>query len=264
LATFLLVAGVWICSRKAIESGAGRPAEGGSRQRAGVVSSPPQPAPIRNVPAIVIDPGHGGLDPGTVANGQFEKTWTLSLGLALAGELQLRGWPVEMTRLDDRSTPLPERCALANQRRRLAFVSIHLNAGGPDASGIETYFTLSKSPEAMARSHSDTAQDRFLAEALQREACAAIGAKDRGARSEGGYFVLNHTACPAVLVECGFLTNAAECQEIQNASWRQKLVRGLADGLEAWLLEPGTVAGNAAGTAPGASIPIATPASRNR
>jgi|GEM_PF-1889223 len=203
-------------------------------------------------PAIVIDPGHGGIDPGTVANGQFEKTWTLNVSHALAVELRRRGWAVELTRTDDSFVPLIDRSLFSNQSLRRAFVSIHFNAGGPDASGIETYYAWPKNPEVMARVNPVREipagmavrddRGRLLAEAVQASACAATASKNRGARNEPGYAVISRTLCPSVLVECGFLTNVAECQDIQTEAWREKLVRGLADGLEGWLhtsSEPG-------------------------
>jgi N-acetylmuramoyl-L-alanine amidase len=205
--------------------------------------------------AIVIDPGHGGTDPGTVAHEQFEKTWTLSVGLALAGELRQRGWRVELTRGGDTTLSLPERCAVAGRERRLAYVSIHFNAGGSDASGAETYFSGKKAAlpatgtAAPVSSTASVPADRRLAEMIQAAVCEATGSRDRGVREESGYYVLNNTGCPAVLVECGFLTNAAECQNIQNDAWRAKLVRGLADGLQEWLMrsEPAPPAALAGG-----------------
>ncbi|HEX2749119.1 MAG TPA: N-acetylmuramoyl-L-alanine amidase [Verrucomicrobiales bacterium] len=198
-------------------------------------------------PSIIIDPGHGGIDPGTTSHGQSEKTWTLSLGLALAKELRSRGWPVELTRETDTMVPVPDRSAWANRKNRLAFVSLHLNSGKPDAAGIETYYAWPRQPEVLARSNTlfgtpegqNLVDDRsrLLAEALQASVCAATGAKNRGVRNDPSHSVTRRTICPAVLMELGFLTNSGECRNIQSEAYREKLVRGIADGLESWLHE---------------------------
>ena len=259
-ASLLLAASLCYCAVRAVDADAGT-AVGVVAEEGTVV------APVLDQvrPAIVIDPGHGGIDPGTVANGQFEKTWTLKVSHALAIELRRRGWAVEITRTDDSMVTLIDRSIQSNQSPRRAFVSIHFNAGGPEASGIETYYAWPKNPEIMARTSPAGEipagmavrddRGRLLAEAVQASACAATGSKNRGVRNTPGYAVISRTRCPAILVECGFLTNAAECRDIQSDAWREKLVLGLADGLEGWLRtssEPGygIVMENAAATLP--------------
>ena len=199
------------------------------------------------LPDILIDPGHGGSDPGTIGAGEhYEKRWALSVSLALAEELRSRGWPVSLTREDDRTIPLPERSVLANQRPRLAVVSVHFNAGGPDASGVEIYFTWPKQPEVMARLEASAGgweggvvpQDDgsgAMARSIQAAVCAATGARDRGVRERADLSVTGRSQAPAVLVECGFLTHEQESRDIRSSAWRRRLVRGLADGLCAWL-----------------------------
>jgi N-acetylmuramoyl-L-alanine amidase len=238
--SLLLAGGIGFCVAKAFQSG--RPA--GTLTAAGDAGDRGS-TPNASALSIVIDPGHGGLDPGTVANGQLEKTWTLRVGIALTHELRRRGHVVEITRGDDSTVPLIDRSLQSNRRPRAAFVSIHFNAGEPEASGIECYYAWPKNPEVMARmnvvsgvSAGTAARDdrgRLLAEALLAGACAATGSKNRGVHNEPGYSVISRTQCPAVLVECGFLTHPAECRDIQSDAWRARLVRGLANGIESWL-----------------------------
>lgn len=225
------------------------PVDGGgeihARQSAqsGPQASPAVPLgrPARGGPPIIIDPGHGGRDPGKPAGEQLEKTWTLKVALGLAEDLRRRGWPVELTRADDATLSLVERSEISNRAPRRAFISIHFNSGGPEATGLEVYHAWPKSPETMARldlREGAPPDDRGqqLAAALQSAACAATGSRDRGVKNDPGLAVLNRTLCPSVLVECGFLTNAAECANIQSDDWRTRLVTGLADGTESWLL----------------------------
>lgn len=243
----MLAAGFVLCLHMASEV---VPVAGESATGRGETSEPPNvPDPVSR-PAIVIDAGHGGADPGTVANGQYEKTWSLELSKALAEELRQRGWEVLLTRKDDATIPLIDRSILANEEPRLAFISLHLNAGGPEASGVETYYAWPKVPEVMARLElpggvppGRVIQDdrgRLLAEAIQQSVTAATGARDRGVKNQPQYSVISRTRCPAVLVECGFLSSPAEAAAIQTAEYRAKLVRGLADGLEGWLRQSET------------------------
>jgi N-acetylmuramoyl-L-alanine amidase len=247
-ASLLLSAGVCFCVVNALNppSPTGNPSPAAPSPQ---VTGSAAPVPLPK-PEIVIDPGHGGLDPGTSAHGQQEKSWTLNVGTALAKELESRGWPVVLTRDADSFLSPMDRSVLANQKPRLAFVSLHFNAGGPDAVGIESYYAWPRRPETMARLMATLEtpdgqtliddRSRLLAESLQSALCNATGAKDRGVRNDPSHAVTGHTVCPAVLVELGFLTNAAESRGIQSEAYRKKIVQGLADGMEQWLREAAT------------------------
>ena len=76
-----------------------------------------------------------------------------------------------------------------------------------------------------------------LALALQTAVTGKTGARDRGIKNREDLAMTSRTVCPAVLIECGFLSNGTESRKIQDAAYRRKLVRGLADGYEAWLTE---------------------------
>ncbi len=275
--SFCLAAGVWAGAWKAMKAPT---LESGTSAKSAVAAqnspNPAMPAPPveanpgrRNGPAIVIDPGHGGRDPGKPAGDELEKNWTLQVSLALAEELRARGWPVALTRSDDATLALTDRSDFANREPRRAFVSIHFNSGGPDAHGLEVYFAWPKLPETMARLDAALAvpentsvlddRGRLLAESLHAAACEATGSRSRGVKNDAGLVVLNRTLCPAVLVECGFLTNAAELANIQSADWREKLVAGLADGLESWL-EAAQEPGYGIAFEPVAAVPVNAPA----
>lgn len=207
-------------------------------------SSPPDlalPAPV-----VMIDPGHGGADGGMVRNGLIERDWTLKVGIALAEELKERGHQVALTRETDITVPLEQRPALANAAPRIALLSIHFNAGTPDASGVETWYSWPKKPEVMARLHNAdglpepgvmTDDGQRLAQAVQLAVTAKTGARDRGIKNREDLAMTSRTVCPAVLIECGFLSNGTESRKIQDATYRRKLVQGIADGYEAWLKE---------------------------
>src|SRR5712671_7379984 len=167
---------------------------------------------------VVIDAGHGGHDRGGIAGQRVdEKTMNLDVAQRLKAVLQSYGYRVVMTRDSDVFIPLGTRVAIANSYRDAIFVCIHFNAarrGG--ASGIETYFY---SRDSLA-----------LASAIHHYVVGGAPSGSRGVRRRG-YYVLRKTNIPAVLVECGFLTNPNEAGYAQNASYRQKLAEEIAAGV---------------------------------
>jgi len=166
----------------------------------------------------VIDAGHGGYDRGGIPGQSVsEKDMTLDVARRLKGILEANGYRVVMTRDSDVFVPLGTRTAIANSYRNAIFVSVHFNsATRRGASGIETYFY---SRDSLA-----------LASAIHHYVAGGAPSENRGVRRRG-YFVLRRTNMPAVLVECGFLTNPTEASYAQNASYRQKLAEAIAAGV---------------------------------
>lgn len=212
-----------------------------------IPAPPPPPLPD---PDILIDPGHGGADPGRIGkDGQHEKKWALEVATSLATQLRSAGWKVSLTRTDDSTLPLADRSHLANRSPRLLFVSIHFNAGDPAASGLETYFSWPRQPEIMARLHSLAGMSdgailppdgsEALATSIQNAACLATGSRNRGIRNRPELSVTSRSLCPSVLVECAFLTHPTDARNVASRPWRQRLVTGLATGISSWLQSAG-------------------------
>lgn len=155
---------------------------------------------------IAIDPGHGGHDPGAVANGLNEKDLNLGVALHLRDYLQQAGIKVVMTRSDDTFIALDDRVAIAENAGADTFVSLHMNSAGATASGTESYYTTTGSA---SRSESSKALAQFIQERLVK----AIGSKDRGEKIEN-YRVIYKNSLPAVLVEMGFISNAEQANFI--------------------------------------------------
>ena len=167
---------------------------------------------------VVIDAGHGGFDRGGIPGQRIlEKNMTLDVALKLKPILEKAGYRVVMTRSSDVFVPLGARVAIANSNPNAIFVCIHFNsASRRGASGIETYFYSTESAPLAASIHA-----------------AVVGgapSENRGVRRRG-YFVLRRTTIPAVLVECGFLTNPTEAQYAQTTAYRQKLAQEIARGI---------------------------------
>ena len=168
---------------------------------------------------VVIDAGHGGYDRGGIPGQRVsEKDMTLDVARRLRSVLQASGYRVVMTRDSDVFVPLGTRTAIANSNRNAIFVSVHFNsATRSGASGIETYFYSRNSLS--------------LASGIHHYVSGGAPSSNRGVRRRG-YFVLRRTNMPAVLVECGFLTNPTEAAYAQNASYRQKLAEAIASGVQ--------------------------------
>ncbi len=167
---------------------------------------------------VVIDAGHGGHDRGGIPGQSIaEKVMTLDVAQRLKNVLEASGYHVVMTRDSDVFVPLGTRVAIANSYRNAIFVCVHFNATNRmGASGIETYFYSRDSLP--------------LASAIHHFVVGGAPSANRGVRRRG-YYVLRKTNIPAVLVECGFLTNPTEGAYAQTASYRQKLAEEIAAGV---------------------------------
>lgn len=167
------------------------------------------------VRTVVIDAGHGGHDSGGGPGQRIpEKPYTLDIARRLSSALRDRGFRTVMTRSGDYFVGLDQRCAISNSQSGAVFVSIHLNSGPREsASGIETYYYSRASAS--------------LASSLHSAIVRAAGSENRGVRRRG-FYVLRHNARPAVLCECGFLTNRAEASRLLTSGHRQRIANAIA------------------------------------
>src|SRR5438132_12352339 len=197
-----------------------------AQRRAVTVSEADRPSTV-----VVIDAGHGGFDRGGIPGQRVaEKTMTLDVAQRLKEVLTAYGYRVVMTRDSDVFVPLGTRVAIANSYRNAIFVCIHFNAARRgSASGIETYFYSSQSLP--------------LASAIHYYVAGGAPSSNRGVRRRG-FYVLRRTTIPSVLVECGFLTNAAEANYAQSADYRQKLAEEIGRGVRERSLVASTSAAN--------------------
>jgi N-acetylmuramoyl-L-alanine amidase len=242
------------------------------RRRGGPVASglfADEPAPRLSEPTrrlrlerIVIDPGHGGKDPGAVApSGRYEKTVVLAVSRLLREELARRAPDLEvlMTREDDRFLSLEERTALANRAEGQLFLSIHANAAKDRrARGYEVFFlrpgrnqharqvalrentALGMGSGGPARPEdwilASMAQSAWVEESqnlavLLAEELAQAGRPRRRSVLQAGFQVLVGASMPAVLVECGFLTHAEEERQLASTEGQRKMAKAIADAV---------------------------------
>jgi N-acetylmuramoyl-L-alanine amidase CwlD len=194
----------------------------------GVVTVRPASRPSRSVVrqgqiVIVVDPGHGGADPGAVGiGGIHEADIVLDISQEVAALLNEAGMQVVLTREDDREVDLAPRVALAESVDADLFVSIHANAismSRPDINGVETYYY-------------DTGA--ALATAIQNSLIDATGMTDRGVK-QARFYVLRRTSMPAVLVEVGFVTGREDAARLSNDSFRTKIAEAITQGILRYL-----------------------------
>ena len=209
-------------------------------------SSPPKVRKfIRPRAVVVLDAGHGGRDGGTAAGQSLEKDLNMKVVHLVAEQLRAKRVRVVFTRQGDSSKSLRHRVDTANEYPSALFVSIHHNAStSAKPEGIETYYTQDKPASAVARQRTifdveSGAQfiDRrgeLLAHEIQSAACRMTQAVDRGIKS-GAMVLTRLVSCPAVLVECGFLSNARERERLQDADYRKKLSIGISRGILGFL-----------------------------
>ncbi|AIQ26113.1 N-acetylmuramoyl-L-alanine amidase [Paenibacillus sp. FSL H7-0737] len=169
---------------------------------------------------IVVDPGHGGSDPGMLGTtyNTMEKDLNLQTALYLRDALLAKGARVEMTRTrEDQKPTLARRVQMSEDLRANAFVSIHYNSSPKKVSGTLTFFY----------SESD---DLKLARAIETRLGQGIGLKSNGL-SFGDYHILRENRIPATLVELGFLTNPTDESIVRKSSYQKKAAKAIAEGL---------------------------------
>lgn len=170
---------------------------------------------------IVLDPGHGGKDPGANIDDIVEKEITQSIAYKTKLLLEEAGYQVAVTREEDTFIDLSERADFANKRNAKVFVSIHCNSSEDgEGHGIETFYTDQKSDDSL-----------FLAEYLQQCIIDHTDANDREIKT-ADYTVLIRTNMPSALVEVGFLTDYAERQLLMNDEYQGKIAEGIFQGVD--------------------------------
>jgi N-acetylmuramoyl-L-alanine amidase len=211
---------------------------------------------------IVIDPGHGGHDTGTIGpNGLEEKDLVLDVSRRLGKLLQTRlGAEVIYTRKDDTFIPLETRTAIANEEAADLFVSVHANSShDPDARGVETYYlNFTSSPEALEVAARENAvseksihelqdlvkkialkekidESQEFASDVQRSLHSGLAAKNPGLRDRGvkkaPFIVLIGANMPSILAEISFVSNPGDERRLETADYRQKIAESLYRGV---------------------------------
>ena len=174
---------------------------------------------------ILVDPGHGGRDPGAIGNGIQEKDVVLPISLLLGQSLQSMGYTVYYSRTNDVEIDLAPRVALAERVNADVFVSIHANSlasRSSNVNGVETFFARGSSA------------GRELATLVQSQIIADTRANDRGPKA-AGFYVIVRTSMPAILVETGFVTNPNEAANLNNPNYQKLMAEAIAKGVDQFM-----------------------------
>lgn len=184
---------------------------------------------------IVIDPGHGGSDPGAIGkSGLTEKAVTLAISTELRKILEEKQANVILTRNSDRDVhsrqasdvqELQSRVNVAKRARADVFVSVHIDSFvDSNANGTTTYFTPQSS------------QSKLLAMQIQQSLVDQLGLLDRGFR-HNDFYVLKHSAMPAVLAEVAFISNPSEETKLRQPDFIKKAAYGIYNGITRFFSE---------------------------
>jgi len=184
----------------------------------------------RNKFSVVIDPGHGGADPGAIGIGGIrEADVVLEVSKIVEKLLSEKGVEVSLTRKNEVDLDLAPRVSIANKSDADIFVSIHANASRGkrrDINGLETFYFRGW-------------RGRLLAKKIQKHILrVSPGSPDRGVK-QGRFYVIKNTRMPAVLVEIGFLTGRLDARRLEKNSHRQRIAYAIAKGILEYLSKLG-------------------------
>jgi N-acetylmuramoyl-L-alanine amidase len=245
-----------------VKSESPAPAEPTAKTEAPVTPPSFKPGRIRR---IVVDPGHGGHDPGAIGAGKtMEKDIVLAIGLKLADRLRSElGLDVVMTRSSDVFIPLEERTAIANKVNADLFISVHANASlNRNTTGIETYYlNLAKTDKAAqlaARENNTTLEkvsvlqavlfdlmanykvndSAHLADEVQKGTWKRVSSRYPTVRNngvkQGPFYVLVGATMPSILVETAFISNEAEERNLNDPAYQEATVEGIVAGVRSY------------------------------
>ncbi len=189
----------------------------------------PLPGSLPRVPngriVVIVDPGHGGPDPGAIGIGGLqEKVIVLAIAQQVASLLDQQGVQAVLTRTGDYDFDLEPRVAMAERMNANLFVSIHANSidlSRPDINGLETYYYSSPSSGR-------------LAQTIHNSILQGVDIQDRGIRT-ARFYVLRRTSMPSVLIEVGFVTGRDDAVKLSNPAYQNQMAQAIARGILQYL-----------------------------
>lgn len=183
---------------------------------------------------IVIDPGHGGFDPGKIGvNDALEKDINLSISFKLKTALEKQGYQVELTRTTDeglysatdkskKSADMRNRVKIINDTKPFLAISIHQNSYTSESiKGAQVFY------------HKLSEEGKILADIIQEQIKSEINdGNKRVAKENDNYYMLKKSECPLVIVECGFLSNGSEAKLLVDDAYQDKMANAIANGVK--------------------------------
>ena len=182
---------------------------------------------VRSDNLVVIDSGHGGMDPGKVGvNGAYEKDINLSIAGKLKKILEEQGMTVVMTREDEnsladsKSEDMKKRVSIINEKRPVLAVSIHQNSySSEEVHGAQVFY------------YSHSTEGERAAKIMQEILRDVDKGNTRQAKANDIYYMLKRTEVPVIIVECGFLSNRQEAALLITEEYQEKMAQAIAQGI---------------------------------
>lgn len=220
-ATIVIMAGIILLCRYAAE-----------KLRSYITAGETAAAPVSGRDAmVVLDPGHGGIDAGkTGVNGAEEKEVNLKIALKIKKRLEEQKISVAMTREDDarlgdtQTEDLKNRVGIMNEYRPALAVSIHQNSfQGADVCGPQVFY------------YADSEEGKTAAAILQASLNLIDPSRAREEKANASYYILKHAEVPVIIVECGFLSNAKEAEDLVTDRYQEMVAAAAADGIAGYI-----------------------------
>lgn len=182
---------------------------------------------------IVVDAGHGGIDPGKIGiNKTKEKDLNLIIAKKIASQLTTAGYKVIMTRTDDsglyseddinkKATDLKKRCEIAMESNADLYISIHQNSFSSESvKGGQVFF------------YTHSVEGKKAADYVQQALKETVDSTNtRSAKANDSYYLLVHTPCPTIIVECGFLSNRLEADKLTTDEYQNQIAEAIVQGI---------------------------------
>ena len=242
-----------------------------------VIKQEPHPlavSPAHKKMRIVVDPGHGGKDPGAVRSRMREKDWNLAVGKELAALLKKAGFEVKMTRDNDTFIPLSERSKISNNFKADLFVSVHTNASkNRNAHGFQVYFRSEKATDKEAADVAameneamqyeevhynfvdallqSLAKNEFVNESsklagyvrnsVYKQPGIGIAVNQNSSVRQANFYVLKGVNSPAILVEMGYISSSKDRARLSNKTVQKKMAQGIFNGVRDYAKKEGWI-----------------------
>ena len=223
---------------------------------------------------IVVDPGHGGKDPGAVRSRMREKDWNLGVGKELASLLKKAGFEVKMTRDNDTFIALSERSKMSNNFKADLFVSVHTNASkNRNAHGFQVYFRSEKATDREAADVAameneamqyeevhynfvdallqSLAKNEFVNESsklagyvrnsVYKQPGIGIAVNQNSSVRQANFYVLKGVNSPAILVEMGYISSSKDRARLSNKAVQKKMAQGIFNGIRDYAKKEGWI-----------------------
>lgn len=208
------------------------------------ILNPKRQGPWRPVRTIMLDPGHGGKDPGNQEGSLQEKRYTLLLAQQVRAKLQAAGYQVVLTRSRDAFVELTDRAVLANRTKADLFLSLHFNSVASRGSGAEGIETFCLTPHTAASTHAPpqntagsvlaghktSSESVLLAYQLQKALVRRLNMTDRGVK-HARFVVLRDATMPAVLIEGGFMSDRSDLRKITDPAARGRMADAIVEAV---------------------------------